>query len=307
MQEFRDKRLLRYGKNDFFLGNQLSLASVNANIRNYNRKNVLISFRENTVINHQDDHIIRYQRLNHLNFVFNIRLRNPYGVKRKVIIRLWLAKKKDKKGRITYDPENGSYNPLDAIAMDKFVHVLSGASTENITRHSRESASTMHDPGMSLSRMREDIVDEKKRSSWCGLPHNLFLPRSGKGSEGSQEFVLIAIVNEVAQDVVEGADGVSHMLCGHPDRHAVLDSRSFGFPFDRKIDTDIHQLRSVAAATTSSVSKPGTHASKNSLGKRTKKILKKQLLTIVKENQMKIKWTVILICIFFISSFLFDC
>ena len=46
-------------------------------------------------------------------------------------------------------------------------------------------------------------------NTFCGIPHNLYLPRSKEGS--GQKFELLAFVNDVSQDVNEGSDGIEHM------------------------------------------------------------------------------------------------
>ena len=118
------------------------------------------------------------------------------------------------------------------IEMDRFVHVMNGNETEKIVRHSESSAATMKEQGttlleytfnilnfiilMILSRIMNDIKERRNPKTWCGFPHNLLLPRSreislGRYLEDAQEFVLMAFVNDVDQDVFEGSDGIEHM------------------------------------------------------------------------------------------------
>ena len=118
------------------------------------------------------------------------------------------------------------------IEMDRFVHTMNGSETEKIVRHSESSASTMKEQGttlveytftiifficfITLFRIMNDIKERRSPKTWCGFPHNLLLPRSreislGRYLEDAQEFVLMAVVNDVDQDVVEGSDGVEHM------------------------------------------------------------------------------------------------
>ena len=82
--------------------------------------------------------------------------------------------------------------------------------------------------------------------------------RSLPAEAGGSQYELIAIATDVEQNVNEGNDGIEHMydnritekrnrlswssprICGHKDPYVPLDTKPFGFPFDRKIDFDIH-------------------------------------------------------------------
>lgn len=86
-----------------------------------------------------------------------------------------------------------------------------------------------------------DIKERKDPKTWCGFPHNLLVPRSKAlqpwdNLTDAQEFSLLAFVTDVDQDVVEGSDGVEHMICGHKHLDTKIDKRPFGFPFDREIN-----------------------------------------------------------------------
>ena len=75
------------------------------------------------------------------------------------------------------------------IEMDRFVVTLKGKREEEIVRQSKDSASTMkQENGMTINRMTEELVelvelssDTNRRTnvldSFCGLPHNLYLPK----------------------------------------------------------------------------------------------------------------------------------
>ena len=84
-----------------------------------------------------------------------------------------------------------------------------------------------------------------------------FVVRSLPVKAGGSQYELIAIATDVEQNVNEGSDGIEHMyeeknvrieknyqfscrMCGHKDPYVPLDAKPFGFPFDRKIDFDIH-------------------------------------------------------------------
>ena len=77
-----------------------------------------------------------------------------------------------------------SFYPADMIEMDRFVVTLAGDREEEILRRSRDSVSTMkNENGMTINRMAqmiEDMVSDTNNNvldSFCGLPHNLYLPK----------------------------------------------------------------------------------------------------------------------------------
>ena len=68
--------------------------------------------------------------------------------------------------------------------MDRFVHTLNGEATETVVRTSIQAASTMkYDRILSLNEVSEAIERLMRDPSanfpqtYCGIPHNLFLPR----------------------------------------------------------------------------------------------------------------------------------
>ena len=185
---------------------------------------------------------ISYQRLNHHDFDFNIRIGNPEQSRKKVIVRIFLG-----------ISDSGSFNPLHMIEMDRFVHTLSGNTKEIIKRRSKESSNTMKEGGMTINR-KVDMIEAFQTGNsnndietYCGFPHNVYLPRSTP--EGT-DFELVAFVNDVDQEVMEGSDGIEHMMCGHKYDSVVLDDRMFGFPFDRDIDFDLNLVKSRVFAQT---------------------------------------------------------
>ena len=58
-------------------------------------RNLLITHWEKKTLQYKQDTSIIYERLNHLDFKYEIQLRNKNKVKRKVFIRLWLGLLKD--------------------------------------------------------------------------------------------------------------------------------------------------------------------------------------------------------------------
>ena len=133
-----------------------------------------------------------------------------------------------------------SFTNREPVLMDKFVHNLSGEEREELVRESTENTICMEESGLTVERLSEQAVTGDQET-WCGIPMNLFLPKS---SEEGRDFLLMAFVHDVEQDVVEGLDGVQHVMCGHKDINARMDSRGFGFPFDREFDFNLHSSNS---------------------------------------------------------------
>eukprot|EP00091_Calanus_sinicus_P005006 TRINITY_DN15361_c0_g1_i1.p1 TRINITY_DN15361_c0_g1~~TRINITY_DN15361_c0_g1_i1.p1 ORF type:complete len:122 (+),score=19.36 TRINITY_DN15361_c0_g1_i1:54-419(+) len=110
---------------------------------------------------------------------------------------------------------------------------------ELFERLSGESAATMKDVGSTIKSLMADVQNKRETQTWCGLPHNLLVPRSAdfdpkEKNLGGRNFVLFAFVTDVDQDVTTGSDGIEHMICGHKHLNTKLDVKPFGFPFDRE-------------------------------------------------------------------------
>ena len=58
-------------------------------------RNLLITHWEKKTLQYNQDTSIIYERLNHLDFKYEIQVRNQHKVKRKVFIRLWLGLLRD--------------------------------------------------------------------------------------------------------------------------------------------------------------------------------------------------------------------
>merc|ERR1711974_3280 len=254
MQKFRDERLPAYKKEDFVLSGEVAFESVEVWMeRKPNKQNLLLTHWENATLPHRDDYVIEYKRINHYDFKFLLKMRNPNRVEKKVIIRLWLVPTNRTCSTARYHPTTGTYNPKEAIALDRFVYKLTGRANEVIERRSTQSALTMKEAGLTLDMMAENVKSNNAYLTWCGLPHNLFLPRSLPVKAGGSQYELIAIATDVEPNVNEGSDGIEHMMCGHKDPYVPLDAKPFGFPFDRKIDFDIHGKDNTFGSVTSSV------------------------------------------------------
>jgi len=111
------------------------------------------------------------------------------------------------------------------IELDRFVHQMSGQSTETITRRDSQSSLTM------------------QGTDRCGWPKHLLLPK-GK-TEGKTFFRLIAMVNEpTSQNVNVGMNQRgSEIFCGTSRGSGVVsDGREEGFPLNRPWNFNMAQV-----------------------------------------------------------------
>lgn len=90
-----------YREGDFDLSDDIEIENVSTMIANDVGKstkaieNVLITFWENAKISYSEKSTIYYERMNHLNFEYQIHVKNPKGVSKKVLVRLWLGSLED--------------------------------------------------------------------------------------------------------------------------------------------------------------------------------------------------------------------
>ena len=211
------------------------MVSVSSVLRHENHElnNLLVTFMEVKDLALRDNVRIRFNRLNHARFQWRVEIGNRQRSRRRVIVRIFMAFLKT-----PGDPT--SFTNREPVLMDKFVHNLSGEESEELVRESTENTICMEESGLTVERLSEQAVTGDQET-WCGIPMNLFLPKS---SEEGRDFLLMAFVHDVEQDVVEGLDGVQHVMCGHKDINARMDSRGFGFPFDREFDFNLHSSNS---------------------------------------------------------------
>jgi len=244
IQQFRDTHLPLYRKTDFQVSDDVEIIGVNTVIEKETAetaediRNTLITFWETAQIRYASRSTIFYKRVNHLEFKYELNIKNPKEVVKKVMFRIWLG--------ILADESNvNSFYPEYMLEMDQFVHTLSGSSQEVVERYSTETVATMKEQDGTLWRLMKDIKGggrrkKKNTATWCGIPQNLLIPRSqefdpDKEDMGGKNFILFAIMTDVENDVVLGTDGVEHLLCGHREIKTKLDGKPFGFPFDRKL------------------------------------------------------------------------
>ena len=210
----------------------LSISSVLRH-ENHELNNLLVTFMEVKDLALRDNVRIRFNRLNHVRFQWRVQIGNRERSRRRVIVRIFMVFLKT-----PGDPT--SFTNREPMLMDKFVHNLSGEEREELVRESTANTLCMEESGLTLERLSEQAVTGDQ-TTWCGIPINLYLPKS---SEQGRDFLLMAFVHDVEQDVMEGLDGVQHVMCGHKDINARMDSRGFGFPFDRQFDFNLHSSNS---------------------------------------------------------------
>merc|ERR1712142_399242 len=239
VQEYRDKYLPVYREHEFELEDDVQISSVSTVVdastaeTNKDLKNTLITFWESAEIKYETSSTIFYKRLNHLPFKYQLNIQNPKQVRKKMIFRIFLGILADEKDVNSYDLQR-------MVEMDQFVHSLRGTSQETVERFSTQSAATMKEQDVTLRRLMKDISDKVDTGTWCGIPHNLLLPRSHdfdplKEDLGGKNFILFAVMTDVDEDINLGSDGVEHLLCGHKEINTKHDGKMFGFPFDRQL------------------------------------------------------------------------
>ena len=92
---------LSYRELDFALGDDLEIVEVRTIVEKdiaeteTDLKNTLITFWESSKINYDKKSNIYYKRMNHLGFKYQIGIKNPKQLGKKVFIRIWLGVLKD--------------------------------------------------------------------------------------------------------------------------------------------------------------------------------------------------------------------
>lgn len=142
--------------------------------------NKLETFMEETSIQMSGNSTITYTRLNHKDFTVHLSINNPTLVTKKVIIRLFLALEEE----TVVGETSWNYNPRDVLELDRFVYMLEGVALEKIIRQSTNTTSTLKsDKTLTVNQLAQAIKSFQKdpnnvpKSTFCGLPHHLYLPR----------------------------------------------------------------------------------------------------------------------------------
>merc|ERR1712142_711118 len=143
-----NKILPGYTRKDLALSDGVTVEEVFTTGSGLDR-NSLETFMETVRLKFTEKSSITYVRLNHKDFTFNIKINNPQGSTKKVIIRIFLGLSKDK----TFKPKRYEYGHQDSggkggkggffkktgmVEMERFVIRLSGESSQVIIRKSTE-------------------------------------------------------------------------------------------------------------------------------------------------------------------------
>merc|ERR1712002_574845 len=174
--------------------------------------------------------------MNHNDFALAFDINNGNAADAHAVIRTYLCPKYDNQG-IEFTIESGRWH---CIEMDKFWHNLA-AGENHVTRKSSESSVTIpdipsfqtliHDADAAVTAGTE--LHNEEHAHQCGLPNRMLLP---KGTAEGMDFVLLAVVNDAAEDDWQGMEGShgSHSQCGVSGKK-FPDHRPMGFPYDRKV------------------------------------------------------------------------
>ena len=97
LQKFRDTKMPTYSRDDFPLRDEIEVVGIKTVLpRHYastaeDLENILITHNEKAHLVHSQTSEIKYRRINHLPFYYNISILNPKRLTKKVIIRIWLG------------------------------------------------------------------------------------------------------------------------------------------------------------------------------------------------------------------------
>ena len=112
MQQFRDTKLPSYTNEDFKLSDDVREVTTQLNLELFSTfsvssvstfsstggvpENILVTYRGAYQVPLDSETIIEYERINHMPYNYRIKINNPQGSKKKVIVRLWLGLATDK-------------------------------------------------------------------------------------------------------------------------------------------------------------------------------------------------------------------
>ena len=114
MQQFRDTKLQPYTIEDFSLADDVREVTTQLNLELFSTfsvssvttlllginpaglENILFTYMKPHKIELDSKTTIRYERINHQPYKYRIKINNPQGSRRKVMVRLWLGLATDK-------------------------------------------------------------------------------------------------------------------------------------------------------------------------------------------------------------------
>ena len=172
VQRWRDRHLPRYSRADMEVGDGVQVEAIESVVQHgeHTLTNNLVTYFEEANVGIRDHINIRYNRVNHVPFQWRLRLTNPEMSQQRVMVRIFLA--------VNSDPTNKrSFEPKEAILMDRFVHELTGEEREEVVRESRANTVSMDGKGLTVQRLHHSITAGEDIGTWCGLPINLYVPR----------------------------------------------------------------------------------------------------------------------------------
>ena len=114
MQEFRDKKLPSYTNEDFKLSDDIREVTTQLNLELFSTfsvssvttllsdtdsagtENILFTYRRSHEVNLDSETKVNYERIDNWPYKYLIKINNPQGSKKKVMVRLWLGLATDK-------------------------------------------------------------------------------------------------------------------------------------------------------------------------------------------------------------------
>ena len=172
VQRWRDHHLPRYTRAEVEVRDRLQVEGIESVIRHgeHTLTNNLVTYLEEANVGIRDHINIRYNRVNQVPFQWRLRLANPVMSQKRVMVRIFLA--------VASDPSNKrSFDPKEAVLMDRFVHDLSGEERGGGVRESRANTVSMDGEGLTVQRLHHSITAGEDIGTWCGFPINLYVPR----------------------------------------------------------------------------------------------------------------------------------
>ncbi|KYQ50113.1 Phenoloxidase subunit A3 [Trachymyrmex zeteki] len=185
--------------------------------------------------------LARFTHLNHTDFTYRIVADNRNNAPRRGTVRIFIAPKQDERGLPFVFRDQKEL----MIEMDKFT-VLLKPGTNIIERKSTESSVTIpfESTFRNLDVNKPIGGDNLEQSNFCGCgwPQYMLVP---KGKEEGFRMDLFIMISDYTGDAVEQDEPTgckdAASFCGLRDRK-YPDARPMGFPFDRRVRTDVRTL-----------------------------------------------------------------
>ncbi|EDS44937.1 phenoloxidase subunit A3 [Culex quinquefasciatus] len=179
-----------------------------------------------------------FTHLQHAPFVFQLQIVNADNRPRRGTVRIYLAPKFDERGvPLSFENQRRYIVELDTF------RVRLNPGVNNIVRRSDQSSVTIpyERTFRNVAMSNEPTGSDQFRFCNCGWPSHMLIP---KGTTNGTTYDLFAMVSDFTGDVVdvdfdESRDcDDAHSFCGIRDR-LFPDARNMGYPFDRKVSSDV--------------------------------------------------------------------